>query len=112
MIVHIRTAYINSEARILKARYGDGSTALLLQDTETGEQLAKATVCMAADGEKPRDERHVFIKDYAENEGMLAALQDAGVIDLPLRTLDAGHAKAGVHECEVLDLEDIDEYVR
>jgi len=108
-VIHIKTAYIDDDAVIAKGRYADGSTALLLSDAETGEQLAKATVCMVEYGEKPRDENHVFIKDYAENQGMVAALQDAGVIGKVLRSLDAGYAKLGVHECKLLDLDAVEE---
>ena len=109
MRLHIQTAYLDDDAVLKKGRYADGSTALALYDAETGEMLGKATVCLVDYGHTPRDERHVFIKEYAENAGMLKALQAAGIVGPSLRTLDAGHAKGGVHECEVLDLDAIPE---
>jgi hypothetical protein len=53
MSIHIRTAYLDEQAVIRKARYHNGSTALVLDDATTGERLAVATVCMAASGESP-----------------------------------------------------------
>jgi hypothetical protein len=50
MSFHIRTAHLDHDARILKGRYHDGSTALVLKDAETGERLAKATVCRSESG--------------------------------------------------------------
>jgi hypothetical protein len=44
---HIRTAYLDHDAVIRKGRYAeDRSTALVLDETETGERLANATVCI------------------------------------------------------------------
>lgn len=109
MRLHIRTAYLDEDAVLKKGRYADGSTALALFDAETGEMLSKATVCMVDYGETPRSEHYVFIKDYGENEGMVNALFAANVIGAPLRSLDAGHAKGGVHECLVVNLNAIPE---
>jgi hypothetical protein len=107
--MRIKTAYLDDDAILRKGRYVDGSTALVLDDAVTGERLAKVTVCMAEYGLTPTNERHVFVKDYAENEGMLKALQAAGVLGEDLVTHDAGWAVDGVHEARVLDLDGIEE---
>ena len=60
-----------------KTQYPNGTTALILNDAHTGEEITVATVNMP--GVKcGRNE--VYIKDYSENEGVLKALQDAGVV--------------------------------
>lgn len=107
--MRIKTAYIDDDVIVRKGKYGDGSTALVLDDAVTGERVAKVTVCMQADDLKPTNERHVFVKDYAENDGILAALQAAGVLGEDLVVHDAGWAIAGVHEARVLDLDSIEE---
>jgi hypothetical protein len=107
--LHLKTKNIDTDVVLRKGRYADGSTAIVAQDAITGEQEAKVTVNMVAYGQKPRNDNHVFIKDYAENEGMFTALHKAGVISAPLKTLDAGHATDGVFECEVFDLDAIEE---
>ena len=60
-----------------KSRYGNGRPALILNDAHNGEMIAVATVNLPHADAGPND---VFIKDYSENEGMLKALTDAGVI--------------------------------
>jgi hypothetical protein len=107
-MIHIKTAYIDDDAVIRKGKYGDGSTALVLDDAVTGERLAKITVCMQDYDLKPTNERHVFVKDYAENEGMLKALQAAGIVSEELVTHNAGWAQSGVHEVRVLDFDAIE----
>lgn len=58
--------------------YADGTSAIQLLDAATREPVAKASVNM---GIGLRDGL-VFIKDYAENEGMADTLVDAGIIKL------------------------------
>lgn len=58
-------------------RYGNGRPAILLVDAEDFSPIAKATVnvqsvALSAD--------EVIVKDYAENEGMLSALIQAGLV--------------------------------
>lgn len=55
----------------------DNSPRLDLVDAETGEPWATCTVCMQ---DKSLDEKHVYIKDYSENEGMSRMLAEEGVI--------------------------------
>ena len=62
--------------------YGDGSTAIKI-NAEDGEPMGKATVCIEQHGYVP-PEGFVVIKNFEENEGMLDALVDAGVIERPM----------------------------
>jgi len=58
-------------------RYNNGRPALILNDAHDGEQVAVATVNLP---NEPAGDHEVFIKDYSENEGILAALEAAGVV--------------------------------
>lgn len=89
MMVNINSAYINQDVVITKTTYPNGSTALVLKGV-AGEQLAVATVALS---ELP-GEGNVFIKDWSENEGILKALQDAGVVGPVIRSVPTGFVTA------------------
>lgn len=62
---------------VLMSEYMDnGAPALVLQDADDFEPVATATVNIC----KTPPEGHVFIKDYAENQGLLKALVDGGIV--------------------------------
>ncbi|MEW8046616.1 MAG: hypothetical protein AB2805_09010 [Candidatus Thiodiazotropha sp.] len=77
------------------SKYGNGRTAILLRNV-AGEPVAKATVNVTlfqpAEGE-------VLIKDYAENEGILACLTDIGLLEPTGKELWVGHDK--LHICKI-----------
>lgn len=60
--------------------YFNSRIAIPLQDPETGEPIATASVNIA-DDDVPMEPNEVFIKDYSENEGMVDALIAAGIIN-------------------------------
>ena len=78
-------------------KYGNGQTALVLRDASDGEEVAVATVnipgVMLGPGE-------VLIKDYSENDGMLAALENAGIVTATGRSVESGFVRIPV--CELL----------
>jgi hypothetical protein len=55
----------------------NGHTALSIYDAKTGEYVATASLNVA---HVPLAPNQVFIKDYSENEGMLKALEEAGIV--------------------------------
>jgi len=61
---------------VCRAVYGNGQTALWLEDVNSGARIAVATV--ALDVPLPKD--RVLIKNWEENEGILQALTDAGIV--------------------------------
>lgn len=67
-----------------------GGVALELIDAEDFEPIAMATVCVP---DVPIHEDQVFIKDYSENEGILQALIDAGVVSQPLEWIEQGFVR-------------------
>jgi hypothetical protein len=67
----------NWDCLLTVLKYGNGRPALVLNDAEDGSQIAVASVNVP-DLDLGDDE--IVIKDYSENEGMLDALVEAGVI--------------------------------
>jgi hypothetical protein len=59
-------------------KYRNGRTAIQLMDAEDGSPIATATVNLP---DFPLAEDRVAIKDYSENEGMLDALVEAGIVE-------------------------------
>jgi len=108
LIQSFRTKYVNEHnVRVLKGFYGNGETALVVK-SEHGEPLCTATVNMIDYDEVPQ-RGHVFLKLYAENEGVLEALQAAGIVGEPVRYIDAGFATQGVAEVPLLNPDEIEE---
>ena len=66
-------------------KYINGVPAMLIVNNQGAVEM-RATVNLDL---KP-DEGCVFIKDYAENEGVLKALEDAGAIELTGRVYRSG----------------------
>lgn len=64
-----------------------GSLAVLLFEEETGEPFATASVNV--EGVELADDELVF-KTYSENEGLLEAMLDAGIVAMTGRSADVG----------------------
>jgi hypothetical protein len=80
------------------AKYlANDSIAIVLHPPGDPDEGSMATVYMNG---QPPAEGCVWIKDYSENEGVLQALTDAGVIKPTSRTTQAGYAI--VHEAALL----------
>lgn len=73
---------------------------LQLVDANNGELIATATVNLP---ETPLEDGEVFIKDYSENEGMLDALVEAGVVEDTGRRVLSGFVSIPV--CRILEVE-------
>ena len=71
---------------VVFAEYRNGGTAIRLVDAEDGMPVATASVWVGGDVRVDRDE--VAIKDYSENEGMLKALIEGGIVYPAHRMLD------------------------
>jgi hypothetical protein len=94
--INISTKFFAGEVVVKEGTYPNGSKALQLVSV-SGEPLATATVALDALPE----EGNVFIKDWSENEGVLAALQDAGVVGPVIRSIPTGFVQA--YEVKVLE---------
>jgi len=81
------------ECEVEQRTYTNGRTALVLVDTKDREEVAIATVNLP---EAPLKAGEVFIKDYSENEGMLAALEKAGIVQATGETVRSGFVEVRV----------------
>ena len=77
--------------------YGNNRTAIQLLDASDGGPVATATVNIP---ECPLEEDQVIIKTYSENEGMLRALMDAGVVSSPVSYVQSGFVTCPI--CKLL----------
>jgi uncharacterized protein YdgA (DUF945 family) len=73
----ITSKYLNHTGTVEKMQYGDGSLALTFTSLD-GEPLSTLSVNLQAYG-IVAPEGHVYVKNYAEDEGLAAALVAAGV---------------------------------
>jgi len=98
MKIVIKTKYTPQGEYTLRyeGRYHDGSPALRIYGDD-GPQLT-ATVCVPDHTPEPR---HVMIKDWSENEGVLGALVDAGVVEPPVQEIPINFVTA--YECRLTD---------
>jgi len=88
---------------IERDEYQLAGTALRLIDSKHGEPIANITVWLCT----LTIPSHAFIKDYAENEGMLKFLDANKLIKRVISTMPSGHATIPLVE---LDLEEIAKY--
>ena len=78
MEIHVKSKYVDEVVVLdMERHYGNGSRVITAVSLE-GEPLFTATV--ALDQSPP--EGHVFLKVWAENEGILEALVKAGIVEL------------------------------
>lgn len=97
--VHLKTRYIDELCEVVvSGLYIDASTCIKILSAD-GRPMATATVCLIEYGHTPKL-WNVFIKSWSENEGMLEALQKAGIIGEVVREVPAGYATA--YECPLL----------
>jgi len=87
--------------RVVPTKYtNNGSLALTLKEVDTGEPIATATINMIDDDAQALIDKHfgyeqipVYIKDYSENQGMLVALQEAGVVSDVVEYFHSGYIR-------------------
>lgn len=91
--VELRLKYSQGLMRLQWGRYDNGRVALQLADAETGEPIAKATVNIP-EIEIAADE--AFIKNWSENEGMLEALIEAGLVTQTVMAGSSNHVDAPI----------------
>lgn len=98
MQINIKTKYTAQGDYVLTnpGRYVDGSQILEIMGND-GPQF-RATVCVPDRAPEPG---YVMIKDWSENEGVLNALINAGVIEKPVREWPINFVTA--HECKLTD---------
>ncbi|MDD5065006.1 MAG: hypothetical protein PHQ35_09665 [Phycisphaerae bacterium] len=78
------------------AHYSNKRTAIVLTDSEDGSPIATATVNIPEEKIEPDE---IIVKDYSENEGMLKALTDVGIVIKVVRMVSTGYVECPV--CKV-----------
>lgn len=76
-----------SEVLVKKGKYSNGRTALELIDTEDGIPYATASVNLS---DVLLEENEIFIKDYAENEGILNFLVQNNIVKRTEKGVQSG----------------------
>ena len=71
--------------------------AIILYDIEDGQEVLRPTTNLLDVKLKYKE---VFIKNYSENEGVLQALIDAGIISEPVYKMDSGFVE--LYICKLL----------
>jgi hypothetical protein len=82
---------------VVPARYANGQNGIRLFDPETGEPYGSASTSLPRYSQQPDE---VFIKNYAENEGLLEVLVKAGIVEDMGVKATAGYTAADI--CRLL----------
>ena len=85
------------ECVVLKGMYASGQIKLWLITARTRAQMGTATVHMPVQS-VPKG--HVLIRDYSENEGILQALVEGGIVSKPVNVVTVG--PNSLQECQLL----------
>lgn len=93
----VRVRFKHWNCIVRKREYANGRPALVLVDAEDGSPIAKATVNLP---DVPLGKNQVAIKDWAENEGMLKALTEAGIVKPTGQTIRSGYVDVPVCELQ------------
>lgn len=83
------------DTRVAAGYYVDGRLAFRLRDVRDDAHVATATVNVVEFADSLAGDE-VFIKDYGENEGILAALVEAGVVEDTGQSVETGFVRAKV----------------
>lgn len=85
------------DCELQRLEYAGGRTALVLIDARDGEPVATVTVNLP---DQPLGPNEVFVKDWNENDGMVAAMERAGVLRNTGQYVRTGHVVAP--KCELI----------
>lgn len=92
-----RVRFRGWDCLVEKRCYSNGRPALQLIDAEDGSPIATATVNLP---NVPLGKNQVAIKDWSENQGMLRALTEAGVIEPTGETVSSGYVQVPICELQ------------
>lgn len=92
-----RVRFKSWDCIVRKCQYDNGRPALQLIDAEDGSPIATATVNLP---DVPLGRNQVAIKDWSENEGMLKALTEAGIVKPTGQTVPSGYVEVPICELQ------------
>lgn len=85
-----------SICEVSKGQYAKSNqNAIHLIDAHEGSPVATASTCIP---ESPQKENEVYIKAWAENEGIDTVLIKAGIISEPYGAIPTGMVSASIHK--------------
>ena len=93
----IRASFMQWDCEVQRLEYPGGRTALVLIDARDGDQVATVTVNLP---DQPLGANEVFVKDWSENDGMVAAMERAGILRNTGEYVRAGYVVAP--KCELI----------
>ena len=93
MNIRLTTKYIDENVILSFHKYSNNDRIAIRIFSRIGEPLAVATVNVP---DAPLEEGHVFIKDWAENEGVLRGLVAAGIVEDTEEVVSTGSEFANV----------------
>ena len=91
----MKVKFLGHTCDISFGKYHNGQNRIQLMDEEG--PMATASVCLV---DSPQPEDWIYIKDYAENAGMLACLMNAGIVSPPVGYITSGYVEIPV--CKLL----------
>lgn len=78
----VEVEFAGLRCQIIKTTYAYAdATAVLLVDAADGSPVTTASVNVAGVSEHLNSQKQFVLKSYSENEGLLEALQDTGVVE-------------------------------
>lgn len=99
MQIHLKSKFVDEEIIVKRSQYFQGGLALVASDLE-GQPACTFSIWISQSTPGLPEDQFVF-KNYSENEGMLEALKEAGVVK------ETGQiAEVGFVECPVVRLID------
>jgi hypothetical protein len=81
---------MDADVKIVKHQYANNRIALQLIDEHTGEPQMTATTNLV---DHPCPDGYAYIKDFSENEGILAELIRVGVVCEPVCYVSSGYVR-------------------
>lgn len=93
----VKGQYVEVTGEVIKARYGNGSLALLIQGAEPDERLTVSVNLVESEGLVPPPDC-IFVKAYSGHEGIPEALADAGIAEY----VDGPSVGVGPHDASVV----------
>jgi hypothetical protein len=87
--------FLEYDCEIIISRYKGGQNYLQLVDTQDNSPVAVASVNLPDEKQEPNE---IFIKNWAENAGIMEALMLQRIITGPLESIPTGFTVATRHE--------------
>lgn len=87
----IKVRFKQWDCELQRSRYGNGRTALVLIHAEDRDPVATVTVNLP---DEPLGPNEVFVKDWSENEGMVEAMEQAGILKATGNAAHSGFVSA------------------